>query len=87
MNHSILVQMKIAMLTKMSPERKYKLECFINCHVLINNENEGQHSECFNNMVTWSDIQLYIVQSCISYPNRKHFSLVQNSILCRHAKK
>lgn len=58
--------MKIAMLTKMSPERKYKLECFINCHVLINNENEGQHSECFNNMVTWSDIQLYIVQSCIS---------------------
>ena len=66
------------MLTKMSPERKYKLKCFTKCHVL--NEDKGPHNECLNKIVTWSDIQLYIVQSCISYPNRKNFSLVQNSV-------
>ena len=53
------------MLTKMSPERKYKLKCSTKCNVL--NENEGQHNECLNNMVTWSDIQLYIVQSRLLY--------------------
>ena len=64
------------MLTKMSPERKYKLKLSVMCLMKII---KGQHNECLNNMVFWSDMHctiMYIISK------QEKFFLVQNSILC-----